>query len=160
MPARSPADRKDALVERLLRDDPLHLVFCHDGIGTPQENQAYREEILSRFASTGGLFAPGLHEHILATDRSAFPPDLSGAFILSDDGGGSPVAFAIRAVQANLASTEGRLDLYLGSVDHERSRPAPGNQANIGELLDSWAAGTQRSHAPTGAGMSFANSAT
>lgn len=121
--------RKDALIERLLRDDPLHLVFCHDGTGTPEEDQAYRAHILSRFESHGGLFAPGLHEHILAINRSAFPPNLSGGVILSDDGG-KPVAFAIRAVQADLASAEGRLELSLGGVD----------EASIGDMLDRWTA--------------------
>ncbi len=101
--------RADALQARFHRGDPLHLVFCRDGQGTPQEDAAYRRAVLDP-AREQGL---PLKEHVLPLLRAAFPPGLSGAFIVSAQDGG-PVAFAIRAAQADKIGTTPCLTLWWG----------------------------------------------
>lgn len=101
--------RADALQARFHRGDPLHLVFCCDGQGTPDEDAAYRRKVLIP-AREEGL---PLMEHVLPLSRARFPLGLSGAFILSTPEDG-PVAFAIRAAQADRIGSATCLTLWWG----------------------------------------------
>ncbi|WAC71506.1 hypothetical protein OU995_18205 [Roseateles sp. SL47] len=103
--------RERALLERLRRGDPLHLVFCRDGVGTPAQDAAYRHDILfpARQASEP------LHEHLLSLDQQHFPAPMSGALIVASNAG-EPIGFAIRAAQINKASTAHALTLWWGPV--------------------------------------------
>jgi hypothetical protein len=103
--------RERALLERLRRGDPLHLVFCRDGVGTPAQDAAYRHDILfpARQASEP------LHEHLLSLDQQCFPAPMSGALIMASNAG-EPIGFAIRAAQINKASHAQSLMLWWGPV--------------------------------------------
>lgn len=98
--------RADALQARFHRGDALHLVFCQDGQGTPEEDAAYRGLVLIPALEE---HLP-LREHVLPMTRSRFPPALSGAFIVSAD---TPAtAFAIRAAQADKLGSPPCLTLW------------------------------------------------
>lgn len=80
-PAASPEDqaRAKVLLQRIKKNSPLHLVFCHDGEGTPAQKQAYAKAIHKNAEKT--KLMP--HEHVLPLSRSAFPHHLSGVLILN-----------------------------------------------------------------------------
>ncbi|WP_368565638.1 hypothetical protein [Pseudoxanthomonas sp. UTMC 1351] len=101
--------RKLGLLARLNRGDPLHLVFCQDGVGTAQQDAAYRLDILQRYGPDSGL--PVLQEHALPWGKADFPDAASGAFILG--GAGSP-AFAVHAAQAQHADEGRSIELFFG----------------------------------------------
>lgn len=117
--------RQLALLARLDRGDPLHLVFCQDGIGTAQQDAAYRLDILQRYGPDSGL--PVLHEHVLPWSKADFPGAASGAFILG--GEGSP-AFAVHAAQAQHANQGRSIELFFGTM------PAPGSE--LAQKLGYW----------------------
>lgn len=106
------AEREKALTDRVSRGNPLYLVFCSDGIGTEEQDAAYRRDILEPLASTGNL-----KEYLLGCLKNEFPSKLSGAQIVSYD---EQHAFAIRAAQINKIDNTKVITLYFGNLNDPR----------------------------------------
>jgi hypothetical protein len=106
--------RRDGLLGRLDQGQPLHLVFCADGIGTAEQDHAYHRDIWSRYGAASGT--PVLYEHLLPWPTADFPPLVSGAFILSG-GDADSRAFAIRATQAQQTDSGRSIELFYGPIE-------------------------------------------
>jgi hypothetical protein len=105
--------RKDGLLKRLENGNHLHLVFCAEGVGTPEQDRAYRRDILTRYGPESGK--PVLHEHLLPQSKAEFPGEASGAFILASSES-EATAFAIQATQAHRADQGRSIELYFGPI--------------------------------------------
>lgn len=131
-PTAEPQDeaRAFALLRRIRSGSWLHLVFCHDGKGTPAQEQAYREKLHQNAqpssAHLGGRrpYLPGVQsikgtyfepkDHLLSMSRSEFPQDLSGVLILPEAGPKQEV-FALHSEQANPMTSSRSLVLRWAS---------------------------------------------
>ncbi|WP_124668601.1 hypothetical protein [Burkholderia sp. Bp8986] len=115
--AHGQAEREAGLIERVKRGDPLHLVFCREGVGTQMQDATYRREVLERFAVSGML-----QEHYLEYSKDTFPAEHSGALIISfhDD---NSFAFAIHAAQVDKTTNVKVIRLYLGALGSSRGQP-------------------------------------
>lgn len=127
--------RREGLLQRLDNGQALHLVFCEDGKGTPEQDAAYTRDILDRYGPPGGP----LHEHVLPFAKAGFPGALSGAFILHPTGTGSVFAFGIRAAQADKASGARSIALSFGAVDRDAAVQEPEAPSSANGMVHAWA---------------------
>ncbi|WJF89755.1 hypothetical protein QS306_11680 [Paraburkholderia bonniea] len=115
--AHGQAEREEGLIQRMLQGNSLHLVFCKEGVGTPNQDAIYRREVLEQFAGSERL-----QEHYLVHSKEMFPVEHSGAFILAPHNGAT-VAFAIHAAQVDKVTNTKVIRLYFGVLESGSTHP-------------------------------------
>lgn len=124
--------RKDALLGRLQNNNPLYLFFCKDGKGTPVENEKYQREIFSKYGTSSERPVLFEYQFPFSKDSNEFPNELSGAIILGKQGN-KPVAFCVRAAQANAIDGKKAIELSFGEVSENGSN-------TVSTWVNQWAA--------------------
>jgi hypothetical protein len=132
--------REAVLLERLKREDPVCLIFCKDGEGTPDQNEKYLSDIFEKY----GCALHGknvLFEYKLPISRQEFPPELSGAMIISNKND-ETLAFAIRAAQFDKTTNGKTLELYYGNINvdaYQGSASVAGRRSDsIDGIIGEW----------------------